>query len=144
MPRPLSDGELDTLRAAVVPARLATLDGDGYPHVTPIWFIWDGEAFRMTSLLGKPHVHRLRRDQRAGLVIDIEDAERDDGERPNAQLRVVGDAEVSDDVGGAWTHTITLRYLRGPGAARAAQRRASQPRVVITLRPQRQVAVASV
>ena len=144
VPRPLNPDELDLLRAADVPARFATLDNLGYPHVTPIWFIWDGDAFRMTSLVTKPHVRRLRRDTRAGLVIDVERDERDNGERPNTQLRVVGDAELSSDIAGEWTRAITLRYLRGPGALSAAERRASQPRVVITLRPHRQVAVASV
>lgn len=129
-----------------VVAHLATLDADGYPHVTPIWFHWDGEAARMTSLPNKPHVLRLRHDARAGLVVDAEDSERSDGQRPNQQVRIVGNAVLSDDVNGSWTRAITRCYLHGPGAEEKTRARSGHARVpvVIELRPPTVVAVASV
>lgn len=63
-----------------MPGYLATIDSEGYPHVTPVWFHWDGSLIRATSLVDKPHV-RLRRNPRAGFVVDLEDAEVDGGER---------------------------------------------------------------
>ena len=124
--------------------RLATLDADGYPHVTPIWFHWDGDVVRMTSLPDKPHVRRLRHDARAGFVVDVEGGERSDGQRPNQQVRIVGDAVLRHDENGAWTRAITLRYLCGPGAEDQAMARSEQPRVVVELRPSTIVAVASI
>lgn len=49
-PRPLDPAEIEALLALDVPARLATLDRDGFPHVTPLRFLWSDGAFYMTSI----------------------------------------------------------------------------------------------
>src|SRR2546429_239482 len=77
MPRALTDPEIARLLTSDVPANLATLDGDGYPHVTPVWFLWTGDALVMTSMSERPHVLRLRHDARAGVCIHVEEAERE-------------------------------------------------------------------
>lgn len=64
-----------------VVCKLATVDADGYPHITPLWFHWDGDVIRMTSLHRKPHLRRLRLDTRACALIEEEQNERADGER---------------------------------------------------------------
>jgi nitroimidazol reductase NimA-like FMN-containing flavoprotein (pyridoxamine 5'-phosphate oxidase superfamily) len=139
----MSADEIEALLAEDVPANLATLDGDGFPHVTPIWFLWRDGAFLMTSAVGKPHLRRLAADSRAGLNVHLEGPEDSSGQRLNRQVRVIGRAEIEPDVGGAVTRRITLRYLRGPGASAQAERRAKMPRVVIRIRPTSWVAVAS-
>jgi nitroimidazol reductase NimA-like FMN-containing flavoprotein (pyridoxamine 5'-phosphate oxidase superfamily) len=144
VPRQLRSDEIDDLLATVSPIHLATVDADGFPHITPLWFEWDGRAFWMTSLLHKPHIRRLRADDRASVCLDVELDERRDGERPNRQLRAVGRAELLDDVRGSRTRSITYRYLADPGRDVAADRRASQRRMAIRLEPNRLVAVASV
>lgn len=143
-PRPLDPVEIEALLALDVPARLATLDRDGFPHVTPLWFVWADGAFYMTSIADRPHLRRLASNPRAGLLIDTEDAERDDGQRPNRQVRATGEAEVFPDRDGAWTSRITAKYVRGPGAAASIASRVADDRVVVRLRPARVVAVASV
>lgn len=79
--------EIDALLAAAVPARLATIDSGGFPHVTPLWFIWTDGAFYLTSISDRPHLRRLAANPRAGICVDIEEAERDDGQHPNRQVR---------------------------------------------------------
>jgi nitroimidazol reductase NimA-like FMN-containing flavoprotein (pyridoxamine 5'-phosphate oxidase superfamily) len=143
-PRPLSTEEIDALLALAVPARLATLDARGYPHVTPLWFVWEDGAFQMTSYADRPHLRRIARNARVGLSIDVEDPERDDGERPNRQVRAIGRAELSADPDGMWTRRITEKYVRGPAAAQRSAARSADDRVVIQVRPERLVAVASV
>ena len=143
-PRPLSDEEIDSLLALDVPARFATLDADGFPHVTPLWFVWDDGAFHLTSYPDRPHLRRLARNPRAGLCIDIERRVREDGQRPNLQVRAVGHAELFPDEGRAWTRRIDAKYVRGPGATIHRATRATDDRVVIRLRPGRLLAVASV
>jgi PPOX class probable F420-dependent enzyme len=143
-PRPLDPAEIEALLALDVPARLATLDRDGFPHVTPVWFLWSEGAFYMTSIADRPHLLRLAANPRAGVLVDTEDAERDDGQRPNRQVRAIGEAEVFPDRGGQWTTRITEKYIRGPGAAACIASRAADQRVVVRLRPARIVAVASV
>ena len=87
---------------------------------------------------------RLADNPRAGLLIDTEDTERDDGQRPNRQVRAIGEAEVFPDGGGRWTSRLTEKYIRGPGAAASIASRVADERVVVCLRPARVVAVASV
>ena len=143
-PRQLDPAEIEALLALDVPARLATLDRDGFPHVTPLWFVWDEGAFYMTSIADRPHLRRVSHNPRAGLCIDVEDPERADGQRPNRQFRAVGDARLFPDRDGRWTARITRKYLHGPSAAASAAARAADERIVVCLRPVRVVAVASV
>jgi PPOX class probable F420-dependent enzyme len=143
-PRSLTDAELDVLLGLDVPGRLGTLDKEGYPHITPMWFVWERGAFYMTSLPEKAHVRRLERDPRASFCVDVEDDERDDGERPNRSVRAVGPAEVFDDRDGEWTRRITEKYIVGPGQTAVVERRTGQERVVIRLQPVRLFGLSSV
>jgi nitroimidazol reductase NimA-like FMN-containing flavoprotein (pyridoxamine 5'-phosphate oxidase superfamily) len=143
-PRRLGAGEIEALLALDVPARLATLDHDGFPHVTPLWFIWADGAFYLTSISDRPHIRRLAHNPRAGLCVDVEDPERADGERPNRQVRAIGEADLVPDRDAEWTNRITRKYVRGPVAATTVAARAADDRLVICIRPARLVAVASV
>jgi nitroimidazol reductase NimA-like FMN-containing flavoprotein (pyridoxamine 5'-phosphate oxidase superfamily) len=143
-PRRLTEAEIAVVLEATVPIHLATVDGDGFPHVTPLWFEWDGTAFWMTSLVSKPHVRRLRANSAASVCLDVEDGERVDGERPNRQVRGVGRAELVDDVDGEHTRRITARYVIGPGRDRSIEQRGAVRRVAIRLEPAALIAVASV
>jgi PPOX class probable F420-dependent enzyme len=51
-------------------ARLASYRADGMIHLTPIWFDWDGERFRLTLGAGRVHLENLRRDPRISILID--------------------------------------------------------------------------
>jgi nitroimidazol reductase NimA-like FMN-containing flavoprotein (pyridoxamine 5'-phosphate oxidase superfamily) len=143
-PRRLSDSEVEPLLAADVPARLATVDADGYPHVTPLWFVWVDGAFVMTSFAGRPHLRRLAGNPRAGLCVDVEAPQREDGERPNRQVRAIGNAETAIDAGGEWTRRITAKYVTGSGLAVQLERRLAGQRIVIRLEPLHATAVASI
>ncbi len=140
----MSQTEIDELLALDVPARLATLDRHGFPHVTPLWFRWEDGAFYLTSIADRPHLRRLRRDARAGLCVDAEQPERGDGQRRNHQVRAIGRAALFADREGEWTRRITEKYVHGPARDEQIRRRVADERVVICLRPERMLAVASV
>ena len=144
MVRPLSEEEIAGLLARDVVARVATIDASGYPHVTPLWFLWANRAFHLTSDAGRPHLARLRVNPRAGLVIDVEDEQRPDGERPNCQVRAVGDARLSPDADGTWTRRIWDKYAYGSTGADPAARLRGRQRVLIRIIPSQIIAVASV
>jgi nitroimidazol reductase NimA-like FMN-containing flavoprotein (pyridoxamine 5'-phosphate oxidase superfamily) len=145
MTRPLTDEETASLLASDTVARLATIDASGYPHVTPLWFLWADGAFHLASDAGRPHLARLRANPRAGLVIDVETAQRPDGQRPNRQVRAVGDATLAPDSGAAWTRRIWDKYVTGPTARNALDERVGdRQRVLITITPVLITAVASV
>jgi nitroimidazol reductase NimA-like FMN-containing flavoprotein (pyridoxamine 5'-phosphate oxidase superfamily) len=143
-PRRLEPEEIEALLALDVPARLATLDGHGFPHVTPLWFVWAKGAFHMTSIVDRPHLRRLEGNARAGVCVDVEEPEREDGQRPNRQVRAIGSAELFADESGSWTRRITGKYVTCPGAVEHASHRAADQRLVIRLRPSTLVGFASV
>lgn len=144
MPRPMRLDEIEVLLQKDTPIRLATLDRNGFPHITPLWFVWSDDAFHMTSLPTKPHVRRLRHNSRVGVVVDTEVPERADRERLNQQVRAIGRAVLQPDPDGTWTRLITEKYLTGPGSTARISERSQQHRVLIQIRPARLTAVASI
>lgn len=138
--RKLSQDEIEELLALDLPAHLATIDRDGFPRVTPIWFLWVDGAFHMTSVEGQPHLRNLERDPRAAVSVDTEERKSAGGRRPSRRVRAQGEAELFPDEDGAWTRRITLKYVQGEEGEAAADRRAGMPRVVIRLRPLRLLA----
>ncbi|MEV2226160.1 pyridoxamine 5'-phosphate oxidase family protein [Nocardia vinacea] len=89
--------EIDELLSMDAVARMVTVDVDGYPHVTPIWFRWRAGIFYLTSYPERPHLERIRNNPRVDLVVDIEERLRADGERANRQVRIIGGAALSVD-----------------------------------------------
>lgn len=144
MPRPLTDDETATLLASDTVARLATIDSSGYPHVTPLWFLWADNVFYLASDAGRPHLARLDAQPRTGLVIDTEAGERADGQRPNQQVRVTGDASLSPDPDGQWTKRIWSKYLPGRTACESDAHLRNRHRVLITVTPRQIITLASV
>ncbi|MGY2023850.1 pyridoxamine 5'-phosphate oxidase family protein [Nocardia gipuzkoensis] len=142
--RTLRESEITDLLTRDVVAHLATIDTAGYPHITPLWFLWLDGRFYLTSYADRPHLERMRSNPRVGLVIDVEDALRADGERPNRQVRVIGTASLAPDPAGTWTERIRTKYISGDIAPGIAQRDLGRARVVITPVPSQITAVASV
>ncbi|MFF2554261.1 pyridoxamine 5'-phosphate oxidase family protein [Nocardia sp. NPDC058058] len=142
--RRLERPEIDDLLNLDVVARLATIDAHGFPHVTPIWFCWEDDRFYLTSFATRPHLGRIIRNPKVGLVIDVEDELRPDGERPNRQVRIVGEASVSADSEGMWTRRIRSKYIDGSIAPGAAERAVGRARSLVVITPREITGVASI
>lgn len=132
--RDLNAGEIADLLACDVSACLAFIDGAGYPRQVPCWFLWDGEAFYVTSLADKFHVRRLQSDARASICVEVE--ERSAEGRSNRQVKGIGRIEIFGDADGAWSERIRVKYL---GDAMIARGNVAS-RVVLRLKPTRLVA----
>ena len=50
--------------------RVATVSGDGAPHVTPLWFIWDGTSLWLNSIVRSQRWVDLQQEPRIAVVID--------------------------------------------------------------------------
>ena len=50
-------------------AQLATLMPDGSPHVSPVWFEYDGKNILINSAKGRVKDKNMRRDPRVGIDI---------------------------------------------------------------------------
>lgn len=53
--------------------RVATASGAG-PHLTALWFVWDGEALWLTSIVKSQRWTDLERDPRVSVLVDTGDA----------------------------------------------------------------------
>ncbi|MFJ9471289.1 pyridoxamine 5'-phosphate oxidase family protein [Streptomyces caniferus] len=66
----MTQGELDAFLAAQRTCRVATVGGDGAPHVGALWFVWDGTALWMYSITRSKRWAQLREDPRIAVVVD--------------------------------------------------------------------------
>ncbi|MEV8320820.1 pyridoxamine 5'-phosphate oxidase family protein [Streptomyces sp. NPDC059900] len=66
----MSPDELDAFLAAERTCRVATVSGDGAPHVSALWFAWDGTSLWLYSITRSKRWADLRKDQRMAVVID--------------------------------------------------------------------------
>lgn len=108
--------------------KLAVTLDDGTPHVTPIWFLLDGDEVVFntseTSLKGKA----LRRDSRAALCVD-------DQEPPYSYVIIKGTATLSLDLEEmlAWATEIGRRYMGDERAEEFGTRNAVPGEYIVRL-----------
>jgi PPOX class probable F420-dependent enzyme len=66
----MSPDEVDQYLATERTCRVATVGGDGAPHLAPLWFVWDGQALWLNSIVKSQRWTDLARDPRVAVVID--------------------------------------------------------------------------
>lgn len=71
-------------------AKLATVRPDGRPHVTPVWFLVDGDEIVTMTWHTSVKARNLRIDPRAALTVDLE-------EPPYAFVMVEGTVTLAED-----------------------------------------------
>ena len=69
----MSDEERDSFLAEMKVCRLGTVQADGSPHVTPVWYAWDGEAMWFYSITRSQRWTNVVRDSRVSAVVDAGD-----------------------------------------------------------------------
>lgn len=69
----MSDDERDEFLSTERTCRVATVGADGAPHVTPLWFAWDGAALWLTSIVRSQRWTDIQRDPRLSIVVDAGD-----------------------------------------------------------------------
>jgi nitroimidazol reductase NimA-like FMN-containing flavoprotein (pyridoxamine 5'-phosphate oxidase superfamily) len=84
--------ELDAFLAGEHTCRVATSSPAG-PHLTALWFVWDGTAVWLNSLMRSQRWTDLQRDPRLAVLVDAGEAY---AELRGAELR--GRAEIVGDV----------------------------------------------
>ena len=136
----LSQEEIDERLAASTLARLASYREDGMIHLTPIWFDWNGSAFRLTLGAGRIHLKNLTRDPRVSILID-RDPRVDEGAQGLAAgawaIMCRGTATLSRDEG--LIREVTLAVLKkalGPADAdKYADPVMAEGRTIVTIAP---------
>jgi hypothetical protein len=116
--------------------KLASTRADGSPHVTPIWFVLDGDDVLFTTHTTSVKGRTLRRDPRAAMCVD-------DDRPPYSFVVVEGSVELSEDLDALleWTTRIGARYM-GPDRAEEFGRRNGVPgEVLVRLTPTKVIGV---
>ncbi|HXW81369.1 MAG TPA: PPOX class F420-dependent oxidoreductase [Acidimicrobiales bacterium] len=120
-------------------ARLGTINSDGWPHVTPVWYVWEGEGALIILGESRRHLRNLQRDPRVTLCVD-EDYRIARGFSAGAQAVVIrGTAAIDHD--GERLQAVYAkeaeRYLGPEGAQDPAYVAAvaSERRVLVVLTP---------
>jgi PPOX class probable F420-dependent enzyme len=128
MPTTIPDSHRDLLDAPV--ATLATIDPDGRPQQTVIWFLAEDDTVRISLNTDRQKVKNLRSNPRADLVVL-------DLANPMRYLEVRGDVEMVDDTDYAFATKVGAKY----GADLRAYDAPGSTRVVVTIKPSRVRAV---
>ncbi|MER8236910.1 pyridoxamine 5'-phosphate oxidase family protein [Streptomyces sp. NPDC101490] len=66
----MTPAELDSFLAEQRTCRVATVSADGRPHVSALWFVWDGSSLWLYSLTRSRRWAELRADPRIAVVVD--------------------------------------------------------------------------
>ena len=115
--------------------KFATTRPDGRPHVTPIWFVLDGEDVVLTTHGTGVKASALRRDPRAALCVD-------DQQPPYSFVMIEGTAVLSDDVTEVrrWATAIGGRYMGADRAEEFGGRNGVPGEMLVRLRVTRVIA----
>jgi PPOX class probable F420-dependent enzyme len=132
----LDDATLVAFLAAPWNARIATVDIEGWPHVTPVWYDFD-PATRTFLVVGRERaawIAHIRHEPRVALHVA------DDVHAQHTRVLVRGIAEILEGPVapaaspriGELTDRLSRRYL-GPNGPTYAARTADRPRVLIAI-----------
>jgi PPOX class probable F420-dependent enzyme len=125
---PLTHEELHQLLAEKRLARLATIDEEGWPQVTPVWFEYRNGVVEVVSEKKSFKVRNMLRNNRVALVVD-EDSP------PNRSVMMKGLADVMEKgVGGAILRQA-VKYLGDEDGRVYADSLHSQDFVLVRIRP---------
>lgn len=132
----MDDGEIWKFIESRKSLQVATLNKDGSPHLTTLWFgIHDGDIAFETFTKSQKIVN-LRRDPRIAVLVE-------DGEQYN-ELRGVainGHAELYDDPAVVFRYALAVTRKNNPGLApeqqEAAAKMLSQKRTAVVVKPEK-------
>jgi PPOX class probable F420-dependent enzyme len=119
--------------------KLATTKLDGSPHVTPIWFVLDGDDVIFTTHESSVKGKTLLRDGRVALAVD-------DQEPPYSHVLLQGTVTVSRDLDDLvlWATKIGARYMGADRAEEFGRRNGVEGELLVRLSPTKTIALAGV
>lgn len=125
---------LETFLAERPNVIIAGTRSDGRRHVTPNWFLWDGERFYVSTTRSRAKYSIFQRDPRAQLLFDdavdfravLVDAGRDPGERRRRALALSPDPREVPSQGSARRRAREGPYCGGPRPSRPDSEQASR------------------
>ena len=131
--RGLTADEIAAFLDGPIVARIASVQADGAPYITPVWQEWDGEKLYFIPRERSVIVEHIRREPRVAVSCALDDA-------PNTRLLMQGVAEIIEGPAVLTGEMLAIaermaeRYLgeRGPEYLIPTHDR---PRYLIVVRP---------
>jgi PPOX class probable F420-dependent enzyme len=119
--------------------KVATTRADGRPHVTPVWFVLNGDIVMWTTGESSLKAKAIRRDGRVCLCVD-------DQAPPYSYVMVEGTASLSDDLEELrrWATVIGGRYMGPDRAEEFGVRNAVPGELLVRITPTHVIARAAV
>ncbi|MCX4515472.1 PPOX class F420-dependent oxidoreductase [Streptomyces sp. NBC_01619] len=119
--------------------KLSTVRADGSPHVTPIWFLLDGDEVVFNTAKQGVKGRNLARDGRVALCVD-------DDRPPFSFVVLQGRAELSEDPGELrrWATLIAARYVGEERAEAFGERNGVPGELLVRVRIDKVLAEADV
>ena len=116
---------LDTQRNVV----MSTVRADGSPQISPVWYLFDGEAFIISTAKETAKWHNVLRDPRIALCVDDPETGR--------MVVVYGRAEVADEDIWDTPRMLVEKYVKQPEAVQEHMERIFKnwTRVIVKIRP---------
>ena len=111
-------------------AKLETVRKDGRPHVTPVWFILDGDTLVFSTWHTSIKAVNIRRDERVCLCVD-------DEKPPFSYIQIEGTATLSADSEELkyWTTRIAGRYMGEDLAEAYGKRNSVEGELLVRVTP---------
>lgn len=116
----------DILRSKTV-AHLATSGPEGKPHVSAIWFSWDGNAIHFSMQAVRQKYRNILREPSVAISIV-------DPVNPYRAMEIRGQASIREDINYRFIHLLSQKYLDRD--ATPEEIHAEVKRVVITVKPE--------
>lgn len=93
-------------------AAVATIDEEGMPHLTAVWFLFDGERFYVTVNSSSVKVQNLSGNEKMALMIDSREAGKEIGISASGAAEILQGDEAAEATG-----AIHTKYLTEEGRA---------------------------
>jgi PPOX class probable F420-dependent enzyme len=115
--------------------KVAVTRADGRPHVSPVWFVLDGDDVVFTTAETGVKGRALARDPRAAMCVD-------DDRPPYSFVLIEGEATLSSDLDEllGWATVLGGRYMGADRAKEFGERNGVPGEVLVRLRVGRVIA----
>jgi PPOX class probable F420-dependent enzyme len=137
----LTDEERDAFLAEKRVGRLASNRDDGWSHVTPIWYVWEGGRFFLSLGNSRRHLRNVGRDPHVTLCVD-DDPRMSDLTKSPRSVVCFGLAKLADDEQTVreMTEKMERRYLGEVGGPELDELLWFEGRTVVEITPVRWLA----
>jgi PPOX class probable F420-dependent enzyme len=123
----LTAAEIDAFLAEPHTVVVATLYEDGRPHLTTVWYRWDGEAFWIATNRTTVKYRHLQRDPRVTLLVDAPPRE--------TSVASYGRVEEIARDAAAWDGALAIVQRYVDDAQAYLEERRDDPRVLLRVNP---------